>query len=132
MVATGTPPTSKLALSEITVAQAGGELPYGNGEVHAVHLGDDQVADGDVAVRGAADLELVPRHVEGQGVDVVPMGMGDEDGAVEAAPPGRHELIGQRLDTGAAVEDEEPAVGELEAHARGVAPVSATGRTVRT
>src|SRR5262245_56200449 len=53
-----------LALGEVTVLDVGGELPRGDREVHAVHLGRDQAARRDVAVAGAADLEAVALHVE--------------------------------------------------------------------
>ena len=55
----------ELPLAEVAIGDAGGELAHGDGKEDAVHLRRDQIAHADVAVRGAADLELVPLRVEG-------------------------------------------------------------------
>jgi hypothetical protein len=117
-----------LALDEIAVLHVGGELARGDRKEHAVHLGRDEAAHVDVAMRGPADLEGVALHVERteerQRVDVVPVRMRDQHARVQPRAPTGHERIRQRADARAGVEHEQSPVREVDADAERVAAIA--------
>lgn len=75
-----------------------------------------------------ANFKFIARNVhgreEGQRVDVIPVGMRDEDLGLEPRPPVGEKMVRERLDAAPSIEDEEAVLGELKTDARRVAAVS--------
>ena len=68
---------------QVAEIDPGGKLAQGDGEVDPVHLSRDELAHRGVALVRTKNLELISLHVqrgeEGDCVDVIPVGMRDEN-----------------------------------------------------
>ena len=109
-------------LLEVPEKDAGGQFLDGDREIDVVHLRRDHLAHGGIAMGGTEDLAFVPRNIEGRevgdGVNVVPVGVGYENLKLQPRPAPPQQVIRQRLDARSRIEDEELAFGELQGHAR--------------
>src|SRR5258708_36926726 len=107
-------------LAQVAEHQMRTELPYRHREIDALHLRADGALDGEIALVGPEDLDLVAADIERgeerHRVDMVPVRVRDEDARREAlAGAGRHAMVGQALDARAAVEDVERLRADLHA-----------------
>ena len=110
----------ELPLDEVVVLDVGAEVEELDREVRVLHLPGERVVDRRVETARAVDVPHVPgleqRGEERQALDVVPVGVADEEMAVDATAgsliPVVHEGLTELVDAGAAVEDEQrPRVG---------------------
>jgi hypothetical protein len=105
------------------------------GKVHALHLRADRALDGEVALVGAEQLDLVAAHVERReerhGVDVVPVRVRDEDARREALAPRRMIRSESRLMPEPQSKMVERLAADLDADAGRVAAVARVGRAGR-
>jgi hypothetical protein len=104
------------ALDQVVVADLGRELVQSNGEVLVLHLpGEDMVERLDEAMR-AEDLPPAPRHEqrgeEGDPLDVVPVGVADQDRTGRRQPGGGaflHQRQPQAAGAGTAIQHQQRA-----------------------
>ena len=61
---------------------------------------------------------------EGQTLDVVPVGVGEQDVRLDGPVASDHELVAERTQPASRIQDDETSVGSGDAHARRVAAVS--------
>src|SRR3954463_4858944 len=83
--------------AQIAVHEPRAEFAYRNWKVHAIHLRTDGPLDGEIALIGTVDLDLVSSHIqrreERDRVDVVPVRMRYEDAGGEALGPRLHHVV---------------------------------------
>ena len=117
----------KGAFLEFHEADVGGHVVELNGEVRVFHLAGDDVLELFVEVHGAVDREFVAGdergHEEGEAVDVVPVGMAEEDVGAHGAAAA-HEVEPEFAHARAKVDNEQRAVFGLDFDAGGVAAVA--------
>ncbi len=130
-----TGPNSRGLLAQVAEHRARAELAHRHREVDAFHLRADRAIDGEIALVGAEDLDLVAAHVERgeerHGIDMVPVRVRDEDAPREALDARSHDVVGQTLDARTAIEDVERLAADFHAHAGRVAAVAGVRGTGR-
>ena len=116
------------ALGQVVVAHPGGELLECDGEVGVLHLAGQRVADRRPHAARAIDVPLElgveQRCQEGQTLDVVPVGVADEDVAAPRATGFCQQRLAQRVGTGAAIEQDQHATATAHLDAGRVAAVA--------
>ena len=102
-----------------------------NREDHRVHLPAQNLLQRDTLLRGAVDAERVAgsaqRLEEGQALDVIPVRVGQQDVGRDPGSGAGHQLVAQRAQPAAGVEDHQSSVRTRYADAGGV-PAIARGR----
>ena len=100
-------------------------------EVGVLHLARKGLAQGRTEATGGVYVPFVAGHEEGieerDTLDVVPMGMGDEDMATQGMDAAFHEGLAESVRPGAAIEDNNGAGSRTDLNTRRVAS-EANGR----
>ena len=121
------------ALPQIVKAQGGAELAETDGEVRVLHLPGHGCLEPLADTFRRVDVPLVPGceegREEGKALDVVPVGMRDEQMTADRAGRRRDQVAAQLMGAGAAVQDDERAVRGADLDARGIAAVPQGRRT---
>ena len=96
----------------------GREGPERHGEHHRVHLATQDLLQRHALLRRPNDAEAVARGAErleeGQALNVVPVGVGEQDVGRDRAVPPDHELVAEGTQSAPGVEDHQPSVGSGE------------------
>ena len=102
---------------------------------HRIHLAPEDLLQGHALLGGPVDAEPVAaraeRLEEGKALDVIPVGVRQQDVRREGAAGAGHQLVPQRTEAASGVEDGEPAIAVGDADAGRVAAVArclGTGR----
>ncbi len=119
------------ALDEVVIADGCPKFFQSYREVSVLHLARKGLAQGRTEATGGVDVPFVAGHEEGveerYTLDVVPMGMGDEDMAAQGMVAAFHERLAESVRPGAAIEDYNGARSRTNLNARRVAS-EANGR----
>ncbi len=127
------PAEVEASLDEILVVDLGLQLFEGDGEVAVLHLPRQDLAQRCAEAARTVDappvVGLEQRREERQTLDVIPVGVTDEDVPVDGIA-GRpvEQVEAQGMATGAAVDHDHGPVVRLDLDTRGVAPVEDRGR----
>ena len=120
-------PVGEGVLSQLAELDRGLQLGDPDREVGVLHLPGQDVGEAPLAPSRRVDPEAVPleeeRFEEGESLDVVPVGVAEEEAGFEALRKLGGELLAQQARTGPAVEDEMGSGGGPELDAGGVAAV---------
>src|SRR6516165_739167 len=97
-------------LHEVVITNGGFELIERNGKIGVLHLSRERVAQRTPQPLGAVDVPFVPgreqRIEERQLLDVIPMGVADQDVAAHTVCFGRGESLPERVSTRTAINDD--------------------------
>ena len=114
-------------LAEVVIADRGPELRELDREIGVLHLAGEHLAHSVGEAVRRVDVPLIARDEkrgeERQALDVVPMGVADQQVAAKRLLPGLHQLRAEGQRTGAAIEHHERARVRPQLDARGIPPV---------
>src|SRR6266498_1646555 len=98
-------------LDKIMVVDRGSKLIERDGEICVLHLPGQCFAQGLAKAFRAVNIPFVTgrenRSEERQALDMIPMGMTDQDVAAHAFQAGRHEFLAEGVGSGSAIKDNE-------------------------
>jgi len=101
----------KIAFDQFVIADLGPHLIEPHGEIDILHLAGQRVVQGLTEALGGIDVPLVsgPEEgsKEGNALNVIPMGMGNEDMPFYSRLAGLYERPSKIVETAAAVDDDE-------------------------
>src|SRR5262249_60228418 len=122
------------ALDQVVIADRGAELVECDREITVLHLPGERFAQGLAESFGAINVPFVARleqrREEWNALDVIPMGMTDQDVSAPALSA-RHQRRTKRARAGAAIDDDERAARRSYFDARRVSAVTSGARTGR-
>src|SRR6266496_4242297 len=114
------------------VVDRGSELIERDREIRVLHLPGQCFAQGLAKAFWAVNIPFVTGHEkrseERQALDMIRMGMTDQDVSAHAFRTSRHEFVAEGVSSGSAIKNDECACCRVHLNARGIASVTSRAR----